>query len=97
MTDAVVTGIAEVAGPWRARAFEWVNGAVGVEMAAPLVGGKGIAEETNVEDTEKAGNGGGEGLEVVKQEVGGGAIVGGAGEKMVVEIRAILARGGLGG
>jgi hypothetical protein len=59
VTDAVVTGIAEVAGAWRARAFEWVNGAIGVEMAAPLVGGKGIAEETNVKDTEKAGDGGG--------------------------------------
>ncbi len=31
------------------------------------------------------------------KKVGGGAKVGGAGEKMVVEIRAILARGGLGG
>ena len=97
MTDAVIASIAEVAGPRGVRAFEWVNGAVGVEMAAPLVSGKGIAEETNVEDTEKAGKGGGEGLEVVMQEVGRGAEVGGAGKEMVVEIRAVLARCGLGG
>ena len=97
MTDAVIISVAEVAGSRRARAFEGVNGAVGVEMAASLVGGQGIAKETNAEDTEKAGQGGGEGLEVVVQEAWGGAEMAGAGEKMVVEVRAILTRGGLGG
>jgi len=97
VTDAVVASIAEVARPRTARAFEWVNGAVGVEMAASLVGGQGIAKETNAEDTEKAGQGGGEGLEVVVQEAWGGAEMAGAGEKMVVEVRAILTRSGLGG
>ena len=57
-----------------------MNGAVGVEMAAPLVGGKGIAKETNIEDTEEAGKGGGQGLEVVVQEVGGRAKMSGAGK-----------------
>ena len=97
MTDAVIISVAEVAGSRRARAFEGVNGAVGVEMTASLVGGQGIAKETNAEDTEKAGQGGGEGLEVVVQEAWGGAEMAGAGEKMVVEVRAILTRGGLGG
>ena len=97
MTDAVIGSVAEVAGSRRAGAFEGVNRAVRVEMAASLVGGKGIAKETNAEDTEKAGQGGGEGLEVVVQEAWGGAEVAGAGEKMVVEVRAILTRGGLGG
>ena len=97
MVDAVVARVAEVAGPRGVGAFEWVNGAVGVKMAAPLVGGKGIAKETNAEDTEKAGEGGGEGLEVVVQKAWGGSEVGGAGEKMVVEVRAVLTRGGLGG
>ena len=97
MTDAVVVSVAEVARARRARAFERVNGAVRVEIAASLVGGKGIAKETNAEDTEKAGEGGGEGLEVVVQEAWGGAEVAGAGEKMVVEVRAILTGGGLGG
>jgi hypothetical protein len=97
VTDAVIISVAEVAGSRRARAFEGVNGAVGVEMAASLVGGQGIAKETNAEDTEKAGQGGGEGLEVVVQEAWGGAEMAGAGEKMVVEVRAILTRGGLGG
>ena len=95
MADAVIARVAEVAGSRGVRAFKWVNGAVGVEMAAPLVGGKGIAEETN-EDTEEAGKGGGEGKKVVMQEVGRGAKVGGAGKEMVVEVGAILARGGLG-
>ena len=97
MTDAVIVSVAEVAGSRRARAFEGVNGAVGIEMAASLVGGQGIAKETNAEDTEKAGKGGGEGLEVVVQKAWGGAEMAGAGEKMVVEVRAILTRGGLGG
>jgi hypothetical protein len=97
VADAVVVSVAEVAGSRRARAFEGVNGAVGVEVAAPLVGGKGIAKETNAEDTEKAGKGGGEGLEVVVQKAWGGAEMAGAGEKMVVEVRAILTRSGLGG
>jgi hypothetical protein len=97
VTDAVIISVAEVAGSRRARAFEGVNGAVGVEMAASLVGGQGIAKETNAEDTKKAGQGGGEGLEVVVQEAWGGAEMAGAGEKMVVEVRAILTRGGLGG
>ena len=97
MTDAVVVSVAEVARARGARAFERVNGAVMVEIAASLVGGKGIAKETNAEDTEKAGEGGGEGLEVVVQEAWGGAEVAGAGEKMVVEVRAILTNGGLGG
>ena len=96
MADAVITGIAEVAGPRGARAFERVNGAVGVKKATPLVGGEGIAKETNIEDTEEAGKVGREGLEVVVQEAGGGAKVGGAGKEMVVEVGAILARGGLG-
>jgi hypothetical protein len=69
VTDAVVASIAEVARPRTARAFEWVNGAVRVEMAASLVGGKGIAKKTNAEDTEKARKGGGEGLKVIMQEV----------------------------
>ena len=97
MTDAVIVSVAEVTGSRRARAFEGVNGAVRVEMAASLVGGKGIAKETNAEDTEKAGQGGGERLEVILQKAWGGAEVAGAGEKMVVEVRAILTRGGLGG
>ena len=97
MTNAVIVSVAEVAGSRRARAFEGMNGAVGVEVAAPLVGGKGIAKETNAEDTEKAGEGGGEGLEVVVQKAWGGSEVDGAGEKMVVEVRAILTRGGFGG
>ena len=96
MADAVIARIAEVAGPRGARAFERVNGAVGVKKTTPLVGGKGIAEETNIEDTEEAGKGGGEGKKVVMQEVGRGAKVGGAGKEMVVEVGAILARGGLG-
>ena len=96
MVDAVIAGIAEVAGPRGARAFEWVNGAVGVKKTTPLVGGKGIAEETNIEDTEEAGKVGGEGLEVVVQEAGGGAKVGGAGKEMVIEVGAVLASGGLG-
>jgi hypothetical protein len=97
VADAVIVSVAEVAGTWRARAFEGMNGAVGVEVAAPLVGGKGVAEETNAEDTEKAGEGGGEGLEVVVQKAWGGSEMGGAGEKMVVEVEAILTGGGLGG
>lgn len=97
MTDAVIVSVAEVAGTRRARAFEGVNRAVRVEMAASLVSGKGIAKETNAEDTEKAGQGGGERLEVILQKAWGGAEVAGAGEKMVVEVRAILTRGGLGG
>jgi hypothetical protein len=97
VTDAVIVSVAEVTGSRRARAFEGVNGAVRVEMAASLVSGKGIAKETNAEDTEKAGQGGGERLEVILQEAWGGAEVAGAGEKMVVEVRAILTRGGLGG
>ena len=96
MADAVIAGIAEVAGPRGARAFERVNGAVGVKKATPLVGGEGIAEETNIEDTEEAGKVGGEGLEVVMQKAGGGAKVGGAGKEMVVEVGAVLASGGLG-
>ena len=91
MADTIVAGIAEVAGPRGARAFEWVNGAVRVKMAAPLVGRK-----TNIEDTKEAGKGGREGLEVVMQEVGRGAKVGGAGKEMVVEVGAVLVRGGLG-
>ena len=39
MTDAVIVSVAEVAGARRARAFEGVNRAVRVEMAASLVGG----------------------------------------------------------
>ena len=97
MTDAVVVSVAEVAGARGARAFEGVNGAVRIEMASSLVRSKGIAKETNEEDTEKAGKGGGEGLEVVVQEAWGGAEVAGAGKKMVVEVRAMLTRGGLGG
>ena len=62
MADAVIARVAEVAGTRGVRAFEWVNGAAGVEKATPLVSGKGIAEETNIEDTEEAGKGGGEGL-----------------------------------
>ena len=96
MEDAVIAGVAEVAGTRGVRAFEWVNGAAGVEKATPLVSGKGITEETNIEDTEEAGKGGGEGKKVVMQEVGRGAKVGGAGKEMVVEVGAILARGGLG-
>ena len=97
MTDAVNVSVAEEAGSRTAGAFEGVNGAERVKMAASLVGGKGIAKETNAEDTKKAGQGGGEGLEVVVQEAWGGAEMAGAGEKMVVEVRAILTRGGLGG
>ena len=52
-----------------------MNGAVRVEKAAPLVGAEGIVEKTDVEDEEKAGKGGGEGLEVVMQEAGRGAKV----------------------
>ena len=96
MADAVIAGIAEVAGPRGARAFERVNGTVRVKKAAPLVGGEGIANETNIEDTEEAGKVGGEGLEVVMQEAGGGAKVGSAGKEMVVEVGAVLASGGLG-
>ena len=96
MVDAVIARVAEVAGTRGVRAFEWVNGAAGVEKATPLVSGKGIAEETNKEDTEEAGKGGGEGKKVVMQEVGRGAKVGGAGEEMVVEVEAVKARGGLG-
>ena len=65
MTDAVIVSVAEVAGSRRARAFKGVNRAVRVEITASLVSGKGIAKETNAEDTEKAGQGGGERLEVI--------------------------------
>ena len=68
MLDAVVSRIAEVAGPWGVRAFEWVGGAVRVEIAASLVSAEGIAEKADVKDAEKAGKGGGEGSEVVQQE-----------------------------
>ena len=54
----------ELHGSQGARAFERVNGTVRVKKATPLVGGEGIANETNIEDTEEAGKVGGEGLEV---------------------------------
>ena len=96
MADTIVARIAEVAGPRGARAFEWVNGGVRVKEATPLVGGEGNAKETNKEDTEEAGKVGGQRLEVVVQEAGGGAKMGGAGKEMVIEVGAVLTSGGLG-
>ena len=95
MADAVISRIAEVAGP--VGAFEWVGGAVRVEKAASLVGAEDVAEKADVKDAEKAGKGGGEGSEVVLQEVGRGTKVGGAGDEMVVEIEAVRTGGGLWG
>ena len=64
MADTIIAGTAEVAGPRGARAFEWVNGGVRVKEATSLVGGEGIAKETNIKDTEEAGKVGGQRLEV---------------------------------
>ena len=95
MLDAIVLGVAEIAGP-RVRVAEGVNRAVTVEVASSLVRGKGVAEKANEEGLEVAGEGGGEQAKVIRQEVRRGAKMGSAG-KEVVEVEAEGAFEGLGG